>query len=418
MDGEVPVARDHGSSLRVSALGGPLPTDGGRVPDWRVLLDLSNLVVGGGVQVGASFVDELNRLTTAGEAPSWLSTAQLEVSRAVADNLTRPAAAVAVRVVDGRPWTRVRRLPRRPEFDVCFTVFGPAYGPRRGVVAITGFADVTSLVPEWSMVTGPRARLRHLVRRTVSRRSFLAADRIVVESPSVASELAVRWSVPVARIATVPNVTHDVFTTREGRREVSVPRTDGLVLAYPTRPYPHKNLAFLGRVAAQLASSGLDVRFVLTLDDAEWQALDPGTRAVSENVGPLLVSQMPALYEQVDGVFFPSLNECSSATILEALSSGRPLVASDRPFVREVAADAAWYVDPLDPAAAAAVVREAFASREERRRRVQAGRSVAAGWPTAEDRARSYLAEVERAIEDLAARGHVPSRSSTGDRAS
>ncbi|WP_416954714.1 glycosyltransferase [Nocardioides sp. T5] len=61
------------------------------------------------------------------------------------------------------------------------------------------------------------------------------------------------------------------------------------------------------------------------------------------------VSQVPALYEACDGVVFPVLTS-ASPSLLEAMRASRPLVASDRPFVREVAGDAAWYFEPTDPA--------------------------------------------------------------------
>ena len=76
------------------------------------------------------------------------------------------APSLSVAVVDGRPAARLRRRPGRPAHDVSFTVFGPDYGPRRARTRIVGFADVTSLFPEFAAVPGARARLRQAVRCT------------------------------------------------------------------------------------------------------------------------------------------------------------------------------------------------------------------------------------------------------------
>lgn len=367
-----------------------------------VLVDLSNLVVGGGVQVGASFLDELGRLADDPEARArwpWLCDVVVEASDVVVANATSTQPGLVVRVVDGRPAARLRRRPGRPDFDVCFTVFGPDYGPRRARTRIVGFADVTSLFPELAVIRGRRARLRHLVRARVSRRLFRSANLIVAESSFVTLALNERWGIPAPRLRVVPNVLNRVFHEESRQVALHVDFPEGPVFAFPTRPYPHKNLAVLG-AASRVLRDQLDrsVRFALTLTDDEWQRLDPATRAVSYNVGPLVVGQMPALYAACAGVVFPSLNECFSVTPLEAMMAGRPLLASDRPFVREVAGEAAWYFEPTDPSSLARVLAEVLHDADGRGHRVDVGKRIAVGWPTAADRAAAYLAIIDEAL--------------------
>lgn len=54
------------------------------------------------------------------------------------------------------------------------------------------------------------------------------------------------------------------------------------------------------------------------------------------------------LYNASDVLLFPSLEEGQGLPISEAFSTGLPVVASDIPVLREVAKDAAIYIDPLD----------------------------------------------------------------------
>jgi glycosyltransferase involved in cell wall biosynthesis len=368
-----------------------------------VLIDVSNLEVGGGVQVGASFLDELGRLHQDPEARRrwpWLTNVVIEASEAVLANLTGPPLRLAVSVVDGRPAARLRQLSRHSDFDVSFMVFGPDYGPRRARCRIVGFADVTSLFPEFAGIRGRRARLRHAVRARVSRRRFRGADMVVGESFFVTTALADRWEIHGQRMRVVPNVLNQVFNDVTRQVPVHVELPDLPVFAFPTRLYPHKNLEVLGAAERVLREEhGRSVRFALTLTDDEWHRLDSDTRAVSVNVGALVVAQVPAFYAACDGVVFPSLNECFSVTPLEAMRAARPLVASDRAFVREIAGEAAWYFEPTDPASLARALADVLADGDRRARRVAIGKEIADGWPTASDRATAYLGIIEGALE-------------------
>lgn len=58
---------------------------------------------------------------------------------------------------------------------------------------------------------------------------------------------------------------------------------------------------------------------------------------------------MPALYNGADLCIFPSLYEGGGLAMLEAMASGKPILASDLPTLRELAGDAAEFVDPHDP---------------------------------------------------------------------
>ena len=107
--------------------------------------------------------------------------------------------------------------------------------------------------------------------------------------------------------------------------------------------------------------------------------------------GPVSVGQLAELYGRCEGAVFPSLLECFSVTPFEAMATGTPLVASDRDFVRNVVGDAALYVDPLDASAWGAAIARTSTDPDCRRTLIESGRAVVRDWPTAADRARSYL---------------------------
>ena len=364
-----------------------------------VLVNLANLRTGGVLQAGASFLDEMARLVVRPDSRAtweWFpDQVTIEVSHEIVAHSTGDLSTLPVHVVDGGPSVSMRRaLEGGRHHDVAFTLFGPDYAPRRGRRLVVGFADGTSLYPELSLTPkNLRAILRHQLRRRVSRAMFCRADRLIVESPHLVKDLETRWGI-TAPISVVPNVVNaSVLAAGESAEShMECSSDDRATFFLPTRAYPHKNLDFLGRVGrAVLERYGFEVTFVLTLDDTEWAALADETRRFSVTVGPLRPAELATHYRSCTGVFFPSLLEGQSVTPLEALVLSRPLLASDRPFVRSTVGDAAWYFDPQDPVSAAGAIHSLVSDRGERERRQRLGDDLMASWPTAIDRAAAYL---------------------------
>jgi glycosyltransferase involved in cell wall biosynthesis len=57
---------------------------------------------------------------------------------------------------------------------------------------------------------------------------------------------------------------------------------------------------------------------------------------------------MPLLYNCCSLFLYPSLRESFGMPVLEAMACGKPVIASSIPALREVAGDAAIFVDPDD----------------------------------------------------------------------
>ena len=83
-------------------------------------------------------------------------------------------------------------------------------------------------------------------------------------------------------------------------------------------------------------------------------------------LGFVPTKDLPSLYANALAFVFPSLSEGFGLPIIEAMSSGIPVIASDIPIFREVADDAAVLVDPRDPAAWAKALESLLASQDTR----------------------------------------------------
>ncbi len=81
--------------------------------------------------------------------------------------------------------------------------------------------------------------------------------------------------------------------------------------------------------------------------------------------GSIPSQDLPALYAAAQVFVFPSLYEGFGLPVLEAMSVGCPVVTSDRGSLKEVAGNAAIFVDPQDVDSLRAGVNQALAKRVE-----------------------------------------------------
>jgi glycosyltransferase involved in cell wall biosynthesis len=181
------------------------------------------------------------------------------------------------------------------------------------------------------------------------------ADAILAISATTADDVAARLDVPRERI-------HVVHAGIDPRFLGAAPSRNGggppYLLAVATEE-PRKNLSTLLEAFAILKGRGFDG----SLRIAGGAGLD--TSRVVETIARLGIErevsrlgyvdslELPSLYRNARALVSPSLWEGFGLPLLEAMASTTPLVASDIPVHREVAADAAVFVPPEDPEAIA-----------------------------------------------------------------
>ena len=76
-------------------------------------------------------------------------------------------------------------------------------------------------------------------------------------------------------------------------------------------------------------------------------------------LGYVTKEHLSVLYQAASVLLFPSWEEGFGIPVLEAMAHGLPVVAAETSSLPEVGGEAALYVDPHDPAAMAAQVRQA-----------------------------------------------------------
>ena len=362
----------------------------------KVLINASNLHVGGGIQVASSFLFEL---MSERKTPWNLS---IVVSKEVQETISVLVQEInkfeEYEVIDVHglkfiPGALDRKMNK---YDTVFTIFGPLYRLRSPFKSIVGFAQPWIIYPNnecYAMLPFVQ-RIKTRLKYWIQSKFFKQADVLVVELEHVKQRLISLLGVPAERIHVVHNCISSIYLDKSVWRPVDFPMTDGyLRLGFLGRNYLHKNTAIFPAVAANLEQvHGIKAKFYVTFTDNEWVKCPAEFREVCINVGPLAVAECPHFYQSLDGVVFPSLLECFSATPLEAMAMGKPLFASDRAFNRDICGSHAHYFDPMSPASAAQSIAGVFCGVGPDPDSLRAAREYAIGFSSPKERARKYMA--------------------------
>lgn len=361
----------------------------------RVLLNATNLHIGGGVQVAASVLSEIEGLE------EWHQNVDLAVSSEVERAYGRPD--LLKHLFDrvfrldvfglGSGGRGARRILNR--YERVLTLFGPLYRWSTPFSSVVGFAQAWIIYPRNEVYRRLRwnVRIGMRIKFWVQAQFFKRADIIVVELEHVKQGLTRELGIPPERIIVVRNCVASLYFNPSRWDALLMPDVRGKIrLGFLGRNYVHKNTLIFPKIAAALRSRhGLDSSFFVTFTEAEWHSCTDEFRAACINVGPLSPAQCPLFYLGLDGVIFPSLLECFSATPLEAMVMGKPLFASDRPFNRDICSSHARYFDPLDPIAAADEIARLFKSGGPTATEIAEARHHAISFSSPRQRAKSYL---------------------------
>lgn len=368
----------------------------------KILINASNLHTGGGVQVATSFLYELSQVQKSEIIQVLVST---EVANGLARLDTNVSFFSSYEVLDTYGFKAFFSSlnSRIKNYDVVFTIFGPNYLRVKAKNEIVGFAQ-----PWMLNFNNPISNKMSFLSRNILRFKFfiqwlffLRADHYVVELEHVKKSLVDKKGVDSKKISVVYNTVSSLYKDKSKWQPVRIKKNqEELSLGIVTRDYPHKNLNILPFVAEALeAKHNLKVHFYTTLNDAEWATKDAFFKKHVSTVDSLSPDQCPSFYEQIDGVVFPSLLECFSATPLEAMVMSKPLFASDRGFVRDVCGDHAVYFDPLDADDIALNIANYFKADTERADQLQQARDHALSFSSARGRAEQYLEIIQQHLK-------------------
>lgn len=196
--------------------------------------------------------------------------------------------------------------------------------------------------------------LRHAYRRAAIRRGLKRAGMVIVNSHYVADELG---SVDAPMIASHEGLNRNLFCPEGPRGREDLPE-DYLLWASNLYTYKRPELAL---AAFARLSSELRAKHPLIFVGGDWGGGQARAEAAAHALGVagdvrflgwVSDQELPALYRGARLHLLPTREETFGRSVTEAMACGCPCLLQDLPVLREVAGDAAEYIEFSDTAAA------------------------------------------------------------------
>jgi glycosyltransferase involved in cell wall biosynthesis len=158
---------------------------------------------------------------------------------------------------------------------------------------------------------------------------------------------------------------------RSALKTLDLPRPFVLLLGSKA---PHKNVAIIYSIAAELAGKGIHILVAGGEDANVYARLDGGRPPpYVKHLGRVNDDDLAFLYQNALCLGFPSLTEGFGLPALEAMALGCPIISSDAASLPEVCGEAALYAPPNDGLAWLAAIGKIAAEQTLREKLAEAG---------------------------------------------
>lgn len=363
----------------------------------KIIINTTNLVIGGGLQVALSFLHEVKCFSDNIYFVFLSAQIDAQIDKALfPDNFffynfeQSPASIRNRRTV----LKRLELLEEEIRPDIVFSVFGPSYWTPQAP-HVMGVADGWCYSPDsvvWKKVgLFNRMRVAALTRyKTYHYKKN--ADYYVVETSAVKTRIEKYWKVCSQNISVVQNTYSALYeSTTGGNYNLPEILSGAFRLVTISADYLHKNLEIIHSVVPQLEKLGVNCVFILTLPEETYQQKYAVLGDWVVNLGPVPVNLCPSIYSQCNALFLPTLLESFTASYPEAMKMKLPILTSDLDFAHAICGDAAEYFEPLNPVDIAAKIQNIVTNHARRAELISLGYERLKIFPTARQRADMYL---------------------------
>lgn len=370
----------------------------------KILINASNLRVGGGIQVADSVLHHLEKFSDC-EFVAVLCSALRQCGKDI-------SAYKNVTVLEyDMPWNLFKAFTGRDSVldkavqeygvDSVLTVFGPSrWCPK--VPHLCGFARPQVTIPEspyWKDIHGI-AKIKANVCRAIVKFLFrFSGDNFFTENPFISER--VKQIYPNKKVYTVTNNYNQIFDNPQfWDKSIKLPEFSGFTMLTVSANYPHKNLKIIRDVIKILDERHPDLkyRFVLTLDENQYPLQTASEKEHIVLTGGVSIDKVPFLYEQCDVMFLPTLLECFSASYAEAMRMGKAILTTNLEFAKGLCGDAACYYSAVDAKDLASKIILLAGNPDYRKELISAGELQLQKFDTAEQRAEKLVEILKKIV--------------------
>jgi glycosyltransferase involved in cell wall biosynthesis len=319
----------------------------------RILINCSNLVVGGGIQVASSVITELKKNTKhiftvvlSKEVANQINTGEFPANFKFYFFESTPAK-LKTRSVFRK---KLDEIEESNKINFVVTIFGPSYWKPKKAKHLCGFALPWMIYPK-SVAYNKLTFMENLKSKLINyyKLYYFKKDCDFYWCETEIVKERMERFLGLKNIYVIGNTASHYFLEFKG--DISdYTEFETFKMLTVSAYYPHKNLDLIKKIIPFIKQDGRKIKFYLTLPEAIFAKMfNSEELKYVENLGVVKNEDCPKLYANANAVFLPSLLECFSANYAEAMCIGRPILTSNLDFAKSICKGAAIYFDPQDP---------------------------------------------------------------------
>ncbi|ELR70977.1 Glycosyltransferase [Fulvivirga imtechensis AK7] len=296
---------------------------------------------------------------------------------------------------------RILKFEEKIKPDLVYSVGAPSYinFKSKEVIRLTNPTLIGADKIAYSTFKGKDLLVIYL--KNIIQRFFIKKTHFVItQTQDAKRKINENLGISTQRIFVVPNTHAEIFKkiNKQPKNIVNI-----LCLA---APYPHKNLSIIPEVAYELKKLGVtNFQFLTTIP--EWinnneikklRRLSKNLRVEDQikNLGRISLEECLKWYYKSDVVFLPTLLEVFSATHIEAMATGTPVVTTDLPFCREICQEGALYFAPKNEKDAAEKIHKLLTDKELYEKKIAQADQVVKSLPNPNEIYRMHIKTLEK----------------------
>jgi glycosyltransferase involved in cell wall biosynthesis len=319
----------------------------------NILIDLSPLKSGGGVQLAINFIEELKKFERNGVFLLLPSKGVLSKIKYLNDSTEIKYSPSNIFRRIFFEYISIQSFLRDKSIENIFTFFGSGLPHPKRIISNVCIAYPIICYPEspyWEYLKKSKKIKQKLINHLRVKR-IKKANKIFVETEVMRQRISKITKMNISEISIIPPYPSNYV----------IPKIDSLAhiknFLLLSGNSPHKNLWRLPSIATELIKLGVnDFKFIISMDKKEYLR-----SIISQRIDLNIINNhfdfkntvhpkdVQRLYEISDAILSLSDLESFSNNYMEAWKVGLPIIASDRDFAHHICRNSAIYVEPHNP---------------------------------------------------------------------